>query len=102
MAQAECLCECPLKRAVYFPAFKHFSLYKVSEYYCKVLKLSSAVVTFTTVCKNEEINRVFIQSFHTVLWQVGLEVVLFEGVPSSQKHKNISYNHITLNSTALP
>lgn len=97
----ECLCERPLKRAVYFPALKHFSLYKVSEYYCKALKLSTAAVTFTTLCKNGEINRVFIQCFHTVLWLAGLEVILFEGVPSSQKHENISDNHITLDSTAL-
>lgn len=73
----------------------------MSEYYCKALKLSTAVVTFTTLCKNGEINRVFIQCFHTVLWLVGLEVILFEGIPSSQKHENISDNHITLDSTAL-
>ncbi len=28
IAQTECLCERPLKHAVYFPALMHFSLYK--------------------------------------------------------------------------
>lgn len=66
----------------------------MSEYYCKVLELSSAAVTFTALCKNEEINRVFIQSFHGILWQVGLEVVLFEGVPSSPKcEKDLIQSH---------